>query len=381
MQHKTGSLSQQIHDFGISKAYLSTLARIASADDTIVVSTWDCVPVQGGFGGAIGGTALFRFLLTTDTKCRISLILKILHRRPAETEQSPYYWKREYEICRAGLLDDLPGNCFNIPRVYLVEDRGDECWIWMEDIEVTKRDLTLDEFADIAERLGRFNGAWLCGRALPNAIWLSRNWHSAIVPALGDTFEQLDLLLEKPLAQVTLPLDARDEVMGIWTERERFRRALAELPQTFCHFDAFRRNVLYRDDEVFLIDWALAGIGGPGEDLVSLVAVSLYYAGFTQACATELDDLVFTSYVKGLRAAGWRGDQRQARIGYTCGMTLRGLAGVKQDISLLLDQSKHGRLKREHRSDSLEEIARFFAEIRRYRLLKMAREARSLLAG
>ena len=381
MASSTDRGGQQYHLSTISTSYLAELARIATGDADIAVSTWDRKPIHGGFGGAIGGTALYRFTLAIAEGRTITLILKVLYQRQNETEQSPYYWKREYEICRSGLLDDLPDGSFILPRIYRVESYRDACWIWMEDIADEKGDWSLEDFADIAERLGRFNGSWLTETALPDANWLSSNWHSAIVPALTNTFDQLDQLLENPLARITLPLDAKAEIEAIWRDREIFRRALAELPRTFCHFDAFRRNVLYRDDEVFMIDWALAGIGGVGEDLVSMVAVSLYYEGFTQAYANELDEMVFASYVQGLRDAGWRGDQRLARIGYTCGMTLRGLAGVKQDIGFLADPSHYERLKKDHHSDNLEDIARFFAEVRRFRLLKMAREARSLLSG
>ncbi len=381
MASNTDPGGQQNHLPTISTSYLAELARIATGHADIVVSAWDRKSIHGGYGGAIGGTALYRFTLAIADGRQISLILKILYQRKNETEQSPYFWKREYELYRSGLLDELPDGSFILPRIYRVEKFEDACWIWMEDIADERGDWSLEDFADIAERLGRFNGTWLEASALPDANWLSKDWHSAIVPALANTFDQLELSLENPLARITLPLEARAEIEAIWRGREIFRRALAKLPRTFCHFDAFRRNVMYRNREVFMIDWALAGIGGIGEDLVSLVAVSLYYEGFTQVFADELDQTVFAGYVRGLRDTGWRGDKRLARIGYTCGMTLRGLAGVKQDIGYLTDPSHYERLKEDHHSDNLEEIARFFAEIRRFRLLKMAREARSLLAG
>ena len=128
-----------------------------------------------------------------------------------------------------------------------------------------------------------------------------------------------------------------------------------------------------------MLDWALAGVGAIGEDLVSLVAVSLYYEGYTPAYAEALDDLVFASYIRGLRQAGWRGADELARIGYTCGMTLRGLAGVKQDIELLTDAAAENQLRQLHQANDPEQVARFFADVRLFRLLKMAREARSLL--
>ena len=364
----------------ISQATLTRLAQRAGAAGA-AVSSWTFEPVQGGFGGAIGGTALYRFHLSLDTGQSLSLILKVLFQRPGETPQSPYYWKREYEIYRAGILDGLPAVGFCMPRIYQLDDHGRACWIWMQDIADHRAAWTLADYADLARRLGHFNGQWLTGHPLPQAAWLAHNWHAAIVPALSDTFVRLEQLLAHPLARVALPDAAKDEIMAIWRDRQLFVKALAGLPRTFCHFDAFRRNVLSSGDKLTLIDWALAGIGGPGEDLVSLVAVSLYYQGYTEAYAIELDEQVFAGYMRGLQEAGWHGDRRLARLGYTCGMTLRGLAGVKQDLGMLLDAGRRDEVLAIHEQDSLEAIASFFADIRRFRLLRMAREARSLLAG
>ena len=130
-----------------------------------------------------------------------------------------------------------------------------------------------------------------------------------------------------------------------------------------------------------LLDWALASIGAVGEELVCLVAVSLYYEGFSADYADQLDSTVFAGYIAGLRQAGWSGDAKLARVGYTCGMVLRGLAGVKQDLQLLRDQAGHARLLQTHQVSSLREAACLFAEVRRFRLLKMAREARDLLSA
>ncbi len=363
----------------LTPAYLSELAQIALGDAAARVGGWHYESVYGGFGGAIGGTAIYRFRLRTVNNLPCSLILKILYPRPQEVETSPYYWKREYEIYRTGLLDELPRDAFATPRIYGCEDQGDACWIWMEDIHDDKGEWTSADFRDIGARLGRFNGAWLGERSLPDAPWLTRNWHTAIVPALADTFEALDELLAHPLARMALPIDARDEINAIWQEREIYRRALVELPQTFCHIDAFRRNILHRGDDTVLIDWAMAGSGALGVDLVALVAVSLFYDRFSEDYAEQLDKAVFKAYATGLRQAGWQGDVNLARLGYTCGMVLRGLAGVKQDIGFLLDEAHHEMLFESHGTRSLEAVARFFAEVRRFRVLQMAREAKALL--
>ncbi len=364
----------------LTRAQMTELAQLAGGDARLVAASWRYASVQGGFGGAIGGTALYRFWLEREDKPPITLILKILYPRPGETPSSPYYWKREYEIYRSRLLEDLPAQTFIAPHIVQLRDFGDSCWIWMADYADQKDSWKLDDYREVARRLGRLNGG-LLGRGLPAPDWLAQGWHSAIVPGLADAFAALPQNLRQPLARITLPMDARDEIMTIWRDRKRFRTALEQLPQTLCHNDAFRRNILHSDEGLVLLDWALAGRGGLGEELVSLVALALYYGGYTQAYAEQLDQVVFSAYIAGLREAGWRGDAKLARIGFTCGMTLRGLAGVKQDINPLIDPAQHQGLREVHHRDSLEEIAAFFADVRRFRLIHMAREARRLLAN
>lgn len=373
------STSQRLASLTSSR--LTDLARIAARDAKLEVASWDVEPVHGGFGSAVGGTALYRFKIRTAAKETISLVLKILYERKGEETRSPYYWRREYEVYRSGIPAELPANSFTTPRIFDLQDFGDSCWIWMEDIEDEKGEWTLADYRDIAQRLGRFNGAWLRAKRLPDVDWLTKNWHSAIVPDLAPTFQDLDRLLESPLARTALPNEAKNEISEIWNDRLQFQDALAQLPRALCHTDAFRRNILRRNDAVVLLDWALASIGGIGEELVCLVAVSLYYEGFSADYADRLDETVFAAYIEGLRQAGWAGESKLARIGYSCGMVLRGLAGVKQDLELLNDPGKHEFLLRTHHSTDLREIAQLFADVRRFRLLKMAREARRLLSA
>ena len=128
--------------------------------------------MHGGFGSAVGGTALYRLTARAATSESVSLVLKVLYQRSGEAPASPYYWKREYEVYRSGLLDQLPAHTFVTPEIYDLQDFGDQCSIWMEDIEDRKHAWTLGDFRDVAGRLGRFNGAWLTGRASPSYDWL-----------------------------------------------------------------------------------------------------------------------------------------------------------------------------------------------------------------
>jgi hypothetical protein len=363
----------------ITKETLTPIVRDALDQPMVIPTTWEITPVHGGWGSAVGGTALYRIAGQTETGHAWSLVLKILYERPGETADSPYYWKREYELYRSHMLATLPETGLTTPLIYDCAEFPNACWIWMEDIQEENQTWDLTDYRLVARRLGRFNGAYLTGHPLPDYPWLSDQWHCRIVPPLADVFDNLDDYLQHPLVQRALPLSEKDEILGIWQERERFCTALTRLPQTLCHIDVFQANVFHSEKSTKLIDWALAGRGAVGEELVCFVALSLYSPEMPLSRAETLDQAIFAGYVDGLRDAGWTGDARWVRLGYTCAMTLRGLAGVKQDILLVRDESRHAFLQRRNRFGNIEALTDFYAGLRRFRLLKMAHEARGLL--
>src|SRR5207237_402832 len=85
----------------------------------------------------------------------------------------PIYGKREALAYASGLLDDLPGG-IAAPRCFAVEERTDEsCWLWLEEVgDRHGSRWPLSQYARAARALGRFNGAYLAGRALPAYPWL-----------------------------------------------------------------------------------------------------------------------------------------------------------------------------------------------------------------
>jgi hypothetical protein len=249
----------------------------------------------------------------------------------------------------------------------------------MQELQREKRAWDWADLRLIARRLGRFNGAYLAGHPLPAHPWLSERWHCQIVPPLADVLEHLDDYLDNPLAQITLPASEQAAIEGLWAQRERLMAALAELPQTLCHLDVYPGNFFHSQAETALIDWALAGRAAVGEELVCFVSLSLYLSRISLDQAGALDGTLFAGYLDGLRDAGWTGDAQAARLGYVCAMVLRGLAGVKQDLTLLCDESRHAFVMRGTRFETIEALAEFWAGIRRYRLLTLAEEAQALL--
>jgi hypothetical protein len=100
--------------------------------------------------------------------------------------------------------------------------------------------------------------------------------------------------------------------------------ALDRLPQTFCHLDAFPRNLLVDDDaeEVVALDWSYAGTAAIGSELAPMVAASVCFFEADPKDIHRIDDAVFRGYCRGLRAAGWDGDPEQVRLGYTATASL-----------------------------------------------------------
>jgi len=140
------------------------------------------------------------------------------------------------------------------------------------------------------------------------------------------------------LPGIALPL-----TLACWEERARMLRVLDELPQTFCHQDAFGRNLFYRREQVVALDWSYSGIAPVGAELAPLIGAAFGLARFPSSQAKELDQACFGGYLEGLRQAGWEPDLWQVRVGYTLTMFLRYTLGatIGEMLPGLLDEKTH----------------------------------------
>ncbi|MBL8153657.1 MAG: phosphotransferase [Anaerolineae bacterium] len=293
--------------------------------------------LSGGVGGGIGGTAVYRVSGTAQVDGqprRWSLIAKLLVARPDEAPHSSHYWRREASIYRYGLLEDLPGT-LAAPRSFGVEDLGDAaCLVWMEAVQDdSPLHWSLREFGLAARHLGEFNGAYLAGETMPDVPWLSRDWIRQDVARFASQVSQLEPYRRHEAIRRWLPDEIMTRAARLWDDRHVFLDALDRLPQTLCHYDAFRRNLLIRQRpdgsaQTVAVDWSFLGGGPLGAELVALFWVSYVFAEARADQTQELDACLFENYVEGLRTAGWRGDPRLARLGYTAAMGLRRLAGM-----------------------------------------------------
>ena len=164
-------------------------------------------------------------------------------------------------------------------------------------------------------------------------------------------------------------------ILRLWEDRDALCDALERLPQTFCHGDAIRRNLLAEAEETVAVDWACAGHYAVGEEVGQTLSVASAFYDVEPADLPALDEALFESYMAGLRDAGWHGDPTQVRFAHVAHAALRNAfnavgATVPDDPTAALEV--YGR--------TWEELAERRAAIRPF-LLDRADEARRLMAA
>jgi hypothetical protein len=115
-----------------------------------------------------------------------------------------------------------------------------------------------------------------------------------------------------------------------------------------------------------------------GEEIATLVTTSVLLFEVELRELPDFDDLIFSNYLEGLREAGWQGDPRMVRLGYTAATALRfGLCFLPGATQALVTASDHSRTERVL-GHPIEEIAERRGHVLR-RVLASADEARALM--
>ena len=298
----------------------------------VAVTTWHYQPMSGGFGGGMGGTYLYRFSgMADDQEASLewSMILKIIEHRPNEDRADPKYWKREYEVYRSGIFNDLPGG-LQAARCFGVTDfENESCWLWLEELHDDLGETwPVTHYRTIGQHAGHFSGVFLEKRPLPNELWLSNHWLRKIIATLTPRFAEMQDMLQQPLLRPVLPPDAHAQFARLLADSEQFLSALDQLPQTISHKDYFRRNIFARrmvdgQYQTIAIDWAFVGQAAIGTEAAIPVMVGLFVAQIDPDQTDEHEKQVFEGYLSGLRDMGWNGDSRIVHLGYAASTALK----------------------------------------------------------
>jgi hypothetical protein len=332
---------------GVDAAVLAPIVGAALGRDVARVGSWRVERIGGGAPRASGG--IFRFVGTAlegVEEVGWSVVLKAVtrgdHERRTEGDASDprnlHYAPREWLAFASGLLEELPG--LAAPRCFGAEEREDGgCWLWLEDVpEAGSARWPIGRYARAARHVGEMNGAYAeerrdddgrprgrRARPIPEYPWLS----SGYVPYLRTRLARRPWeektaeaeTWEHPAVRRLFPAPLHERVAAFLARRAGLVEALATLPETLCHNDAFRRNLIGTGGEdgyerTVAIDWEYFGRGPIGLEAGQLVSSSMLFGDADAAECRELDAAVFESYLDGMRAAGWRGDPRDARLGY-----------------------------------------------------------------
>lgn len=333
----------------IEHSTLLPFVQSALEHTDLEIVAWQAQSVTGGVEMTADLYRISGEARTAQAVLPWSLILKIV-RRPLVIDENPqgiHYWQREALAYRSGLLNDLPGG-FSAPRCYAAYEQADgTSWIWLEDVQDEIGQWPLEFYGDVARCLGRFNGAYLAACPLLTQTWLSRYWLRQYVEHAAPAVQRLIDSLDHPLIRRALPGISPAFIRGVWDERYAVLEIIERLPQTFCHLDAFRRNLFVRRregcDQIVAIDWSYAGLASIGEEIAPLVNASIGLGGVAVSEAFRLEQNVLQGYVAGLRDAGWRGDPNQVKFSYAATLYWRyaigGFAG--EMVPYMLDERTH----------------------------------------
>ena len=337
-------------------AVVARMVGVALGDSSIDVTEWSAHHLGGGMTQALGtseGVSRIEGVgIRAGRRMPWSIIVKVLRRSPDHGDPADWsYWKREALAYQADLLVDLADG-FDAPRCFGVDEADDDhVALWLEDIRETgPASWPLARFGVAARHLGRFSGAYLSGRALPDPPWLSlgrvRQWLVSGEPGIAD----LPRLAKQPIGSAWLTGDAVVRMQWQWRERQTLLGGLERLPRCLCHHDAFRRNLIAGrtpggSDRTVAVDWGGVGLGVVGEDLATLVAISLQFLEVDVVDAAALDRVAFDGYVAGLRDVGASIEEREVRFGFDAvASLLLGVGGAGGWLLWLLEDDDRPRL-------------------------------------
>ena len=299
---------------------LEAPVRSVLGDPAARVDGWQCEPVAYDFLNPSSG-GVYRCSGTASGR-DWRLVLKVT-RPPAGVRPElaaaladALRWDRELLAYESGFLAGLEGG-FVAAVCHGTERRAAGTgWVWLEDLGGDPGPpWSLADWELVGRELGRFNGRF-AGSLAPEPDWLGRGWLRVWVTHVT-TYSAWD----ETRRATAHPL--RKRLLALWAERETLLGAVEALPRTCSHLDAHRRNLFLRDGRVVAIDWGLVGLAPPGEEVASTLVGTVASGEFPAEDAAVLGSVLYREYVRGLRDAGWEGDERDVRLAFTAAAGLR----------------------------------------------------------
>jgi len=367
----------------VNPGVLSPVVRNATGRPHGEVASWTTKRIYGGIGRGLGVFRVVGEAVDRGEPFTWSVVVKVVGvgRGAVDNPAAWNYWKREALAFESRALEQLPGGVV-APRCWGVTQlEVGAVAIWLEELrDDGPSSWSLADYGQAARHFGCFNAAYLRGERPLDHSWYSHDWMKGRVEACATPVALLLEHRDNPWIQRMHPPDVLERILRVWEEREWFYRVIAGLPQTFCHQDAFRRNLFRRGhahEETVAIDWAGAGIAPIGAEMVPLVVTTVGMHEFEVERWRELEGAALAGYLQGLNEGGWKGDPRLPRLGYAASVILRfGVPGNLQ-VATLLNEQQWPELEKSV-GCPIGELCDFWAHVRRSVVLPFAEEAHTL---
>ncbi|MDR9854229.1 phosphotransferase [Paenibacillus sp. VCA1] len=333
----------------ISENRLKAVSKQILQTDDGFLSQWDCEPI---------GPKNRNFV--TDGVYRVSgkyviggavhewtAILKIVLADPNRDDPAHYnYWRREVLAYESGLLKSLPAS-FRAPECYAIDEQDDgSVWLWLEDIPHESKRWERGDYAFAAAKLGEFHAAYVLGQPLPDFSWINRHWMRSWIHECKK-YRQVhqESIAKHPAVSSNGLTSVIDRFAVLETLIPEWLAALERLPRTFSHQDYYESNILLTPDglhegSLALIDWQFASISGVGEDLGRFFGLSVSRGQVPLESYRDDLELFISSYISGLKGAGWRGDEALPRFGCLAAFALRAVWEVPKLLKKLEQDPK-----------------------------------------
>jgi hypothetical protein len=225
-------------------------------------------------------------------------------------------------------------------------------WLWLEDVvDEIGREWPAERYMLAARHLGQFNGAYRPDLGTPSRVWFSRSPLRDIVREMSPAVERVYELLDNAFVAQAIPPASAAALLALLRDSAGWLNALDRVPQVLCHWDAHRANLFSRTSgdgtvETVLIDWAGLGWGPVGSELPRLLSTTVNFFGLDASALPPLDAELFEQYLKGLREAGWDGDRRIVRFGYTASSAIRLVDRTAKALHLAIDDRARSAFER-----------------------------------
>ena len=260
-----------------------------------------------------------------------SVVVKAIGGNEGFTNSPPDELEREIEVYRSGVFLESRGG-FRAARCYLVQEIDDNStWLWLEDLtEALHAPWPGEQYPVSAQHLGAFNAAWI-GQSLPDWDWLSSisirdRWRGAASKA---AFEDMPDIRNAPYIKAVAPTGGIDRFLRHWTDGEQLISVIDGLEKGIAHYDAHPKNFFILNHQAetpitVAVDWPKVGTAPLGTDLGLFVYSPLVWLEISADDAKGLVEPIFDGYMRGIRNAGWNGNESLIRMSYLASIGVDG---------------------------------------------------------